>query len=224
MLRRSVIAITLTLSATGHAASSEGPPATEHGPASSAFPSHRFQLAPHRYPRGEIGVNFGLIQPIFAHGFNIAGEFRYQRLWLEYSHGQSLDYSACASMCLTSDERNAGLSVKSPYTTGFGVGFILIDDVWLGLEFKTHRYEVGAPSGDQVRYQTYSIGPVLGWRFFVVRGLYIDLYARYWPNIANTLPNGEWAVAASGDRPASTHQAHNLGVFANASIGWAFAL
>src|SRR6185295_9857692 len=153
-----------------------------------------------------VGANFGLLQ-LALHGVNVAAEFRYKRLWLEYSHGQSLTLNHQPSLALTSPERDANLHIYVPYTTGFGVGVTLLDELWLGVEFKTHRYEVNAPGGPIARYQTYSVGPVLGYKFFVYRGLHINAYFRYWPNVATSLDDDKIAlVSAHG---AVTHEAHS---------------
>jgi hypothetical protein len=193
-------------------------PNQEHGPRSSRFPSHRFKLAAHDLKRPEIGVNFGLFQLALG-GFNVAGEFRYRRFWFEYSHGQSLELNKQA-FTLTKAERDADLTVDVPYTTGFGVGATVIDELWLGLEFKAHRFDVSTPVGASTSYHTYSVGPVLGYKFFIWRGLHANVYARYWPNVASTLSDGK--VTLDGAAGPVVHEAHGFDLFANVSLGWAF--
>lgn len=195
-------------------------PGCGHGPSSTCFPSHRFTLAPRVAERPQVGVNFGLVQ-LALHGFNIAAEFRYDRLWFEYSHGQSLTLNHQPSLTMTQAERDQNLHVFVPYTTGFGVGVTLVDELWLGVEFKTHRYEVSTAT-DRVSYQTYSIGPVLGFKFFIWRGLHANVYARYWPNVASTLPDGK--VSLRGRGGSAVHEAHAFDFFGNVSLGWAFDL
>ncbi len=194
--------------------------APEHGPSSTAFPSHHFQLAPHSPERAQLGVNFGLLQ-LALHGVNVAAELRYKRLWLEYSHGQSLTLNHRRS-ALSSEERAQGLHVYVPYTTGFGVGATVLDELWVGVEFKLHRFEVSNEAGFESRYSTVSIGPVVGYKLFVWRGLYADLYARYWPNVATTLRDG--SISYPSGEGTSTHHAHEFGFFGNVSLGWAFDL
>jgi hypothetical protein len=193
---------------------------TAHGPNSSAFPSHHFQFAPHSPERVQLGVNFGLVQ-LALHGVNVALELRYKRLWLEYSHGEALTLNHLPST-LTAAERAQNLHVYVPYTTGFGVGATVLDELWVGMEFKLHRYEVSNGAGFEKSYETASIGPVVGYKLFIWRGLYTDLYARYWPNVASTLKHGE--VSYAGPEGERTHEAHDWGLFANASLGWAFDL
>jgi hypothetical protein len=167
----------------------------------------------------QLGVNFGLVQ-IGLGGFNVAAELRYKRLWLEYSHGQSLDLNKLGGFGLTSAERDQNLDVDVPYTTGFGVGATLVDELWVGVEFKTHRFNVADPSGDHVSYQTYSVGPVVGYKLFVWRGLYANAFLRYWPNVATSLEDGKVALGPNG----TVHEAHSFDFFANVSLGWAFDL
>jgi len=216
--------IALAFAATiGTARAADGPPKRPceegHGPSSCGFPSHRFQLAPHSPERVQLGVNFGLSQ-IALGGFNVAAELRYKRLWLEYSHGQSLSLNKLGGFALTSAERDQELTVDVPYTTGFGVGATLIDELWLGVEFKTHRFNVSDPSGDSASYQTYSVGPVLGYKLFVWRGLYANAFLRYWPNVATSLEDGKVVLGPNG----TVHEAHSFDFFANVSLGWAFDL
>ena len=127
-----------------------------------------------------------------------------------------------AHLHATQTERDQNLRVYVPYTTGFGVGVTLVDELWLGVEFKTHRYEVNAPGGPVTSYQTYSIGPVLGYKAFIYKGLFADAYLRYWPNVASSLDGNK--VALQGTDGTVEHSAHDFGVFANVSIGYAFDL
>jgi hypothetical protein len=205
-------------------ASAESPPETAeqpHGPSSDRFLSHHFTVAPHSAERPQVGVNFGLSQLALG-GFNIAAEFRYDRFWFEYSHGQSLTLNKQASLTMTSAERDQGLHIDVPYTTGFGFGVTLLDELWLGVEFKMHRYEVSTPAQDEAGYLTYSIGPVVGYKLFIWRGLHANVYARYWPNVASSLENDEVTLEA-GNGPV-VHSAHSFDLFANVSLGWAFDL
>lgn len=205
---------------TTHVSRADENPTSPHGPSSHSFPSHHFQLAPHSPERAQLGINFGLLQ-LALHGVNVAAELRYKRLWLEYSHGQALTLNHSAS-ALSKDERDQNLHVFVPYTTGFGVGATVLDELWVGVEFKLHRFEVSNEQGFESRYSTFSIGPVVGYKLFVWRGLYLDLYARYWPNVATTLNGNQ--VSYAGREGTSIHHAHEFGLFGNVSIGWAFDL
>jgi hypothetical protein len=201
------------------AAAPSPPSAEQHG--INLFPEHHFQWAASDAKRVQVGVNFGLLQ-LGLGGFNVAGEVRYRRFWFEYSHGVDLKLNDLGGFSMTSTERAQDLRIVVPYTTGFGVGVTLLDELWLGVELKTHRYEVNAPGGPVTSYQTYSVGPVLGYKLFVYKGLFANAYARYWPNVASTLDNGE--VALRGVNGTVEHSAHDFNVFANVSIGYAFDL
>jgi hypothetical protein len=196
-------------------------PELPHGPSSNAFPSHRFQWAPRDAKRVQVGVNFGLLQLALG-GFNVAAELRYRRLWLEYSHGMALTLNNAGRSGMTEAERQQDLHIYVPYTTGFGAGVTLLDELWLGVEFKAHRFEVNAPGGAATHYETYSIGPVLGYKLFLWRGLHVNAYVRYWPNVATTLDDGK--VALQGSNGTVVHEAHGFDFFANVSVGYAFDL
>ena len=229
MIRKTIVCVSLpallSISASALAASPSAP--TEEAALTSdtrgfnLAPEHRFQWAPSDAKQTQVGINFGLLQLALG-GFNIAGEVRYRRLWLEYSHGVDLTLNDFGGISLSQAERNQNVHVFVPYTTGFGVGVTLVDELWLGLEFKTHRYEVNAPNGPVASYQTYSIGPVLGYKAFIWKGLYANGYARYWPNVASTLTDDK--ITLEGSSGTVTHSAHDFGVFANVSLGYAFDL
>ena len=193
-----------------------------HGPGAPAdrFPSHTFQLAAHQPPGVQLAFNYGLSQPILMHGFNAAVEVRYRRFVATYSHGQGLDYTPFE----TADEKAAGAAVRMPWTTGGGVGVLLIDELWILADLKAHRFTVDAP-GDHSAYTVITVGAELGWRFFLWKGLNVALVARYWPNVYSTAGSGVTLHHPSGepfvDPPA---QQGYSGLFANVLVGWAFDL
>jgi hypothetical protein len=166
-----------------------------------------------------VGVNFGLLQLALG-GFNVAGEVRYHRLWLEYSHGMDLTLNNFGGYSLTQTEKSHSLHIDVPYTTGAGVGFKLVDQLWLGAEVKAHRFDVNAPGGPVSSYETYSVGPVLGYKLDIFKGLYANAYLRYWPNVATSLNGGQ--IALQGTNGTVIHRAHDWNVFANLAIGYAF--
>jgi hypothetical protein len=190
-------------------------------PGVNLFPEHHFQFAASDAKKPQVAINFGLLQ-IAEGGFNIAGELRYRRFWLEYSHGMDLTMNNVGGIGLSSAERAQNVHVFVPYTTGLGVGMTIIDELWLGVELKSHRFDVNAPGGPVASYQTYSVGPVLGYKLFVYKGLFANAYARFWPNVASTLDDNK--IALSGTNGTVIHSAHDFGFFANASIGYAFDL
>ena len=205
----------ILLAAAAALAADEAPP--PHGPKSRALPSHSFQLAARSYAP-QLNVHFGLSQPLLLDGFNIASDLRVRRWVFEYSHGMRLDYNALAGEGQTSVfVPHAGADVDSPWTTGFGIGHNVLDDLYVMAEFKAHRYEI-AHDGDRGGYTTASVGPALGYRLFLWRGLNLTAYARFWPNVW-TSTGGE-AVTVGG----KAFDPINLRFFGNLSLGWAFDL
>jgi hypothetical protein len=190
-------------------------------PGFTLVPTHHFEWAGTDEKNVQVAFNFGLLQ-LALDGFNVAGEVRYRRWWFEYSHGVELTLNEWPELSMTGTERQQNLHIHMPYTTGFGVGFTLLDELWLGVEFKTHRYEVNAPGGPRSSYQTYSIGPVLGYKVFIFKGAFINAYLRYWPNIATSLPDNK--IALAGTDGTVTHKAHDFEVFGNLAVGYAFDL
>jgi len=75
-LSRFVIGLTLALGVATHAfAQSE-----DHGPTATArLISHRFTLDAHTPDRVQLAFHFGLVQPIWLHGFNAAVDVRWKR-------------------------------------------------------------------------------------------------------------------------------------------------
>jgi hypothetical protein len=203
-------------------ASEVAPPATStEGSGFNLLPTHHFGWAGTDEKNVQVAVNFGLLQ-LALDGFNVAAEVRYRRWWFEYSHGIDLTLNQMPGLTMTPTERDQNLHIFMPYTTGFGVGFTLVDELWLGVEFKTHRYDVNASGGPVSSYQTYSIGPVLGYKVFIYKGLFANAYLRYWPNVATSLPDNK--IALEGTDGTVTHSAHDFNVFGNVSVGYAFDL
>jgi len=204
----------LILSATVMSQSASAAEKEGHGPSSTGFPSHDFQWRGRSYAP-QLNVHFGLSQPILFRGFNIAADFRYQRWVFEYSHGIALDYNTTAHV----EDRfvgSTGADLDSPWTTGFGIGFNLIDDLYLMAEFKAHRYQLSL-NGEEEAYTTISVGPALAYRFFIWRGLNLTTYLRFWPNVWDSAPDD---LSLSGE----SFEPVDLGFFFNFSLGWAFDL
>lgn len=190
-----------------------------HGASSDTPPQRDLGWKPASTKNVQVGFNFGLLQ-LGLGGFNVAAELRYHRLWLEYSHGMNLTLNKLGGFGLTQAERDEDLHIRVPFTTGFGVGVTLVDELWLGAEFKAHGYEVNAPGGPTSSYQTYSIGPVLGYKYYIWKGLYVNAYGRYWPNVATSLDGDK--VTLDGNNGPVEHTAHDFGLFANVSVGYMF--
>lgn len=200
-------------------------PPDAHGPSApaSAFPSHRFGLAP-RAPAAQLGFHYGLTQPLVLHGFNAAIDLRLGRFVASYSHGQGLEYSR-APGALTPAERRAGLRIVAPYSTGAGLGFTLLDELYVMADVKVHRFELYAGEGLS-HYTTVTVGGEVGWRFFIWKGLHVTPTLRFWPNVWHDAPAGGVRVRTrdGGElRHAPLSQGEN-GFFGNILVGWAFNL
>lgn len=198
--------------------------ADDHGPRAvrGDFPSHRFSWQPHRAD-AQLGFHFGLVQPLLMHGFNAAIEFRHGRFIATYSHGQGLEASR-APGALTAAEDAAGMRLMMPYTTGGGIGVVLVDELYVLADLKLHHYEADAGAG-RASYSTVTVGGEIGWRFYVWKGLHVTPVVRYWPNVWDDAPAGGVVVpTATGTL---THQPVSQGkggLFANVLVGWSFEL
>jgi hypothetical protein len=193
-----------------------------HGPTApdNQFPSHVFQLEAHQPQRVQMAFHYGLTQPILMHGFNAAIDVRYQRLILTYSHGQGLDVTSF----LDSTEKGAGMTLHEPWTTGGGVGILLIDELWILADLKVHRFEADT-STDHQAYTNVTVGGEIGWRFFLWKGLNVGLVARYWPNVYSTA--GRAVTLHDSNAKPFIHeplQQGYSGFFGNVLLGWAFDL
>ena len=164
-------------------------------------------------------VSAGLSQPLLFGGVNVAVSTTRGRLVADYSHGAGLDLNASDGAALTDAERDLGLDVDVPWTTGGGVGYRLTSRLDVRAEVKAHRFEVTAPDGEATAYTTVSVGPSVYYSLPVWRGLRVEPSVRYWPTVAHTLD----ADAAQRLGTESTpHEAHSFEAFVNVSVGWAF--
>ncbi len=192
-----------------------------HGPSApaSAFPSHDFQLAPHIPETVQISFHAGLLQPLLLHGFNAAADVRVDRLIFSYSHGEGLDLTDLQ----TDAEKKSGQETREPWTTGGGVGLLLIDELYVLADLKVHRFEL-ASGVDEAKYTTVTVGGEIGWRFFVWKGLHVAPVVRFWPNVWDSAPDS--GVALRMRDGSITHhdplKQGASGVFANVLVGWAF--
>ncbi len=189
-------------------------PSPGHGPSSDGFLSHDFQWEPHRY-QSQFNLHFGLSQPLLFEGFNVAADFRIGRWVFEYSHGMFLNYNAVDGV-VESFVNDSSVRLDSPWTTGGGVGFILLDDLYVMAELKAHHYNTSVGQ-DSAQYTTISVGPALAYRLFVWRGLNLTTYFRWWPTVWDST-DGKVEL---GDK---TFDPVDLGFFANLSLGWSFDL
>jgi hypothetical protein len=168
------------------------------------------------------GLMTGLAQDLFWQGGNVAVQYLTGRLALEYSHGFDLNLNGEGGLALSATEKSQGLQIRVPWTTGFGVGYRLTDSLHVSIEFKLHEFKVTDPeSATEITYETFSIGPGAFYDLYLWKGLFIQPAIRWWPTIANSLPGGSHTFQES-DGTTKVHDAHDWGVFPNASLGWMF--
>jgi hypothetical protein len=167
---------------------------------------------------GEWILLAGLAQPLLFEGGNVAVTYITNGgLVLDYSHGWAFQLDATPS-ALAEAERAQKLRVYLPYTTGFGIGHLVADNLDFRLEFKVHRYEVTHPGGAQISYTTRSAGVGAYYRYRFGRSRWLlEPSVRYWPNVSSTLDDDRHTFP-NGD----VHEAHDQGLFANVSLGYAF--
>jgi len=178
--------------------------------------AHAGELSDH------VRVMAGISQWALLRGGNAAIEVDVGRVAFEVSHGQGLDMNQLGGLFMTSAERDARARLTVPWTTGFGVGYRITDDLHVLVEFKAHHFEVrGTDRNSLATYTTFSVGPGVFYVFHLWRGLFLQPNLRWWPNVASTLDGGAVALRQA-DGSTYVHKAHSFGLFANMNVGWTF--
>lgn len=187
----------------------------------------------------KVNAVFGLIQPIFAKGFNIEGNYIHNRFIFGYSHGASLDLSG---QSVTAEMREEGLAVLIPYTTGFGVGYRLKEWINVRIEPKWHRFEFYYDDEPQnstnqiTSYNTMSLGigvyghyqPFKNKTSFL-KGILIAPSFRFWPTISSTLKDNSFTYLNKNTGTNKEIKTLDVGpgftpfIF-NISVGYSFGL
>jgi hypothetical protein len=175
-------------------------------------------------PGDGFSAMLGLQQWLLMGGANVAVQYKTGRWAFEYSHGQALRLNRFPGrLALTSGERNAGLQIDVPWTTGGGVGLRLTRNLHALIEVKAHRFEISGPDRNQrLSYTTFSIGPGLFYDLHLWRGLFLQPAVRWWPNVADTLDEGQAPAFTAADGTRYQPAARSFGFFVNASLGWNF--
>lgn len=162
-------------------------------------------------------VSAGLIQPLFLRGANLAVTRLGHRFSASYSHGVSLRYTG--GLFLRGAERREELTVRSPFSTGGGIGVRFGKRSDARLEAKAHAYVVRSPGGSQVRYVAFSLGPALyRYKQFGESRWTLESSARYWPNVGTWRRSGSFDLRRS-DGTSFRHSPHNLGLIVNVAVG-----
>lgn len=179
-------------------------------------------------------VLFGLNQPLLG-GFNIEGNLFYKRLAFDYSHGVSLNLD---NEFLDETNRDYGLDVHIPWTTGFGVGYRVNDWLNFRAEPKWHKFELYHMGEAQIAenligsYTTFSMGigayaniqPFKKQNNFL-KGIMVAPSIRFWPRVSSSLENDQMSLYSRAQSAEVTHEALEVGVsntpwIINVSVGY----
>ncbi len=181
-----------------------------------------FTVGPSSAQSKEVVVLAGLGQFLFFNGYNVAVTYITDSgIVLDYSHGWLLQLDRVEAS-LTEEERDQELEILTTYTTGFGIGYLIGEELDVRIDFKEHAYRVYPPDDDQFEYLTWSVGPAVYYRVRLGdSGFLLEPSLRYWPNVASTLTDDKQTfLNANGEE--EEHKAHDFGLFANVSLGFAF--
>ncbi|MEZ4850850.1 MAG: hypothetical protein R3B93_19975 [Bacteroidia bacterium] len=178
---------------------------------------------------------FGLGQ-ITMQGFNVEGNIFYKRIAFDYSHGVSLNLANDGLE--NGADRDQGLSVHIPWTTGFGVGYRFNEWLNLRVEPKWHKFELFYDGQAQIPanligdYTTFTLGLGLygNLRPFknqdnLLQGIMIVPNVRWWPRVSSSLENNQLTYINRNTDQSTIHEARQIGMgntpfFANISIGY----
>lgn len=185
-----------------------------------------------------VNLVFGLGQ-ITQGGFNVEGNLFYDRFVFDYSHGVAL--SVTNEQLEQGGDREQGLDIHLPWTTGFGVGYRFTDWLNLRLEPKWHKYELyynGTEySGENLiaDYTTFTLGLGLyaNWLPFkhkenFLRGFMIVPNFRWWPRVSSSLEGNQLSYYNTQSESQEVHEAREIGLgntpfFYNISIGYSLS-
>ncbi|MEL6191290.1 MAG: hypothetical protein AAFR66_04540 [Bacteroidota bacterium] len=184
-----------------------------------------------------VNVVFGIGQ-VIQEGFNVEGNLFVKRFVFEYSHGVSLFLSN--SQLEEGPEKEQGLEVNIPWTTGFGVGYRINDWLNIRVEPKWHSFELfpeggsnggGPPLGDYTTF-TLGLGLYLNWLPFknhnsFLKGIMLVPNLRWWPRLSSSLPEDQLIYLNPLTGNEEIHQAREIGLgntpfFFNSSMGYSF--
>lgn len=162
----------------------------------------------------------GMTQWVLFGGGNIAAQVKLGHWVAEYSHGQALQFERLGGLGLTEDERDAGVSVHMPWTTGGGFGYQITPELHVLVEVKLHRYEVSDDAGREIGYTSLTVGPGIFYDLYLYKGLFVQPNLRWWPTVASSFDPGRTLTADDGS--SYRHDRHDLMPFVNINVGWTF--
>lgn len=184
----------------------------------------------------QFNVLFGMNQ-IMLNGFNVELNYFHHRLAFDYSHGVSLNLD---NEYLDPTNKELGIDVHIPWTTGFGIGYRFNEWFNLRAEPKWHKFELYQMGQEQNSenlidsYTTFTLGigaycnlkPFKKKNSFL-RGIMVAPSIRYWPQVSSSLENDELQFYSEELDEIVTHKALQVGIqntplIVNISIGYSF--
>ncbi|MEL6926463.1 MAG: hypothetical protein AAFO94_20635, partial [Bacteroidota bacterium] len=145
----------------------------------------------------QVNLLFGLSQ-LTLDGFNVEVNYAYKRFIFDYSHGISLNLDN--ELLEAGADKDQGLDLHIPWTTGFGVGYRFTNWLNLRVEPKWHRFELYYDGDAQTTtnligdYTTFTLGlglyanlrPFKKQQNFL-KGIMIAPNVRWWPRVSSSL-------------------------------------
>jgi hypothetical protein len=108
-----------------------------------------------------MNVLFGLTPALFVDGFNMEVNYIHNQFLFDCSQGVTLEFSGSTA---TKELERQGVTVHTPWTTGFGVGYRLNQWLNVRVESKWHKFEFyyeGVPKTSKNKidsFHTFSLG------------------------------------------------------------------
>ncbi len=183
----------------------------------------------------QLNLVFGVGQVVQS-GFNAEFNVMWKRVSFDYSHGISLNLPN--ESLESGSDKEQGLAIQIPWTTGFGIGYRFNDWLNLRAEPKWHRFELFFDGDEKIDqnligdYTTFTLGlglyanlkPFKKQDNFL-KGIMIAPNVRWWPRLSSSLRNDELRYTSRNTNIIETHEARDIGIantpfFFNVSIGY----
>ena len=168
-------------------------------------------------------VMAGLLQWVAFGGANVAAQLKVGRVVFEYSHGQALDLAYLSTATLKPQEREEGVGVRMPWTTGGGAGLQLTPSLHALVELKAHRFEITAKDRNQIaRYTSFTAGVGVFYDVYLAGGFFIQPVVRWWPTVGSTYRASD-STFRRGDGSSYTLPRHEDAFIVNVNVGYTFS-
>jgi hypothetical protein len=186
----------------------------------------------------KVNLVFGLTQPLLLGGFNIEGNYIHNRFIFDYSHGAGLQFDLNK---VTPELKRQGVTVKFPYTTGFGIGYRLKEWVNIRVEPKWHKFEFfdGETQNTNTQITSYNVMS-LGLGLYghyqpfkksdsFLSGIMVAPSIRYWPTVSSSLEGDSFSYTNKNTKAKEEIKTLDPGMgfspfIFNVSVGYSFNL